>query len=156
MSSRTTDATSHARNDTQWGAVALGWAVAVLAGIVIRTVARQIYVLIAGPPVEGGELTATVVVISVVSGFLSYLVGGYIAARMARHSGGKHGMLTAVFGLISGAILEIVLVLFGVVAPSRMIGLGNGYSNSRLLSLRQRKHRQERLRSQWQTEVPLP
>ena len=115
MSSRTTCATSHARGGTRWGAVALGWVVAVLAGVVIGTVARQIYGLIAGPPVEGGELTATVVVISVVSGFLSYLVGGYVAARIARRSGGKHGALTAVFGLIAGTILAIVLVLLGTV-----------------------------------------
>ena len=74
---------------------------------------EQVYGLLAEPPVEGGELSATVVVISVVSGFLSYLVGGYAAARMARHSGGRHGALTAVFGLIVGVILAIVLVLFG-------------------------------------------
>ncbi len=108
------------RGGTRWGAVALGWVVAVIAGIVIGTVARQVYGLLAGPPVEGGELTATVVVISVVSGFLSYLVGGYAAARLARHSGGRHGALTAVFGLIVGVVLAVVLVFFGTVFAEGM------------------------------------
>jgi hypothetical protein len=116
VSSRTTNTTSHAKGGTQWGAVVLGWMVAVLAGLVIGTIARQAYGLIAGPPVEGGELTATAVVIFVVSGFLSYLIGGYVAARMAPHSGGRHGALAAVFGLIAGAILAVVLVLFGTVS----------------------------------------
>ena len=120
------DAVGGARGDrggTRWGAVALGWVVAVLAGIVIGTVARQVYGLLARPPVEGGELTATVVVISVVSGFLSYLVGGYAAASMAGHSGGRHGALTAVFGLILGVILAVVLVFFGTVLAEGLVAV---------------------------------
>ena len=38
-----------------------------------------------------------------------------MAAKMSRYSGGKHGALTAVFGLIIGIILAIVLALFGLV-----------------------------------------
>ena len=84
-------------------------------GILTNIVFRQIYGLLAEPPVETGELTATVVVTSGASGFLSYLAGGYAAAKKARHSGGRHGALTAVFGLIVGVVLAIVLVLFGAV-----------------------------------------
>ncbi len=110
------------KGGTRWGAVALGWVLAVLTGIVTGTILRQAYGLLAEPPVEGGELSATVVVISVVSGFLSYLVGGY-AARMARYSGGRHGALTAVFGLIVGVILAIVLVFVGTLFAEGLAAL---------------------------------
>lgn len=93
----------------------MGWVVAVLMGILISPILRLLYGLVAEPPVERGEFTVAVVVITLVSGFLSYLLGGYVAARIARYSGGKHGALTAVFGLILGVILAIVLALFGVV-----------------------------------------
>lgn len=114
MSDRVAGASS-GKGGTRWDAVALGWVAAVLTGIVTGTILRQVYGLLAEPPIEGGELSATVVVISVVSGFLSYLVGGYTAARIARHAGGIHGALTAVFGLILGVILAVVLVFFGTV-----------------------------------------
>ena len=104
-----------ARGGIRWGAVVFGWAVAVFLGILTNIIFRQIYGLLAEPLVEAGELTATVVVLSGVSGFLSYLVGGYAAAKRAGHRGGRHGALTAVFGLIVGVVLAIVLVLFGAV-----------------------------------------
>ncbi len=107
--------TPGARDNIRWGAVVFGWAVAVVVGILTNIIFRQIYGLLAEPPVETGDLTATVVVLSGVSGFLSYLAGGYAAAKRAGRSGGRHGALTAVFGLIVGAVLAIVLVLFGTV-----------------------------------------
>ncbi len=104
-----------ARDGIRWDAVVLGWAVAVFLGILTNIVFQQIYGLLAEPPVEAGELTATVVVLSGVSGFLSYLAGGYTAAKRAGRSGGRHGALTAVFGLIAGVFLAVGLVLFGAV-----------------------------------------
>lgn len=100
---------------TRWGAVFLGWAVAVLAGLVLSPLLRLLYTSLSEPAVGRGELTATLVVISLVAGFLSYLIGGYVAARAAGHSGGKHGALTAVFGLLVGLALAVVLGLFGIV-----------------------------------------
>ena len=100
--------------ETRWGAVGLGWAVAVLVGIVIFTLFRLSYGLFAEPPIERGEPTAAVVVTSLVSGFLAYLIGGYTAARLAGHSGGRHGALTAVLGLIVGIVLAVAFSLFGV------------------------------------------
>ncbi len=114
MSSETTGATGGTKG-IHWQAVASGWAMAVLTGFVLSFILRLLYALLAEPPVESGELTVTLVVISMVSGFLSYLVGGYVAARTARYAGGRHGALTAVFGLIAGVILAIVLALFGIV-----------------------------------------
>ena len=107
--------TTRTRGGIRWGAVVFGWAVALVVGILTNIIFRQIYGLLAEPPVETGELAATVVVLSGASGFLSYLAGGYAAAKRARYSGGRHGALTAVFGLIVGVVLAIVLVLFGAV-----------------------------------------
>lgn len=100
---------------TRWRALFLGWAVAVFVGFVVSPVVRLLYAAIPEPSVERGELTATLVVVSLVAGFLSYLIGGYVAARAAGRSGGKHGALTAVVGLIVGLALAGVLALFGVV-----------------------------------------
>ena len=93
----------------------MGWGVAVFSGILLAFIVRLLYGLFVEPPVGDGEMTAAAVVVSLVSGFLSYLVGGYVAARVARHSGAKHGALTAVFGLIVGLVLSIILALLGVV-----------------------------------------
>jgi hypothetical protein len=115
----------------QWEAMASGWAMAVLVATLIDPALRFLYGFFVGLPTERGDLDATVVVISVVSGFLSYLVGGYIAARMARRSGGTHGALTAVFGLIIGIILMVILGLFSLVftedfpVPPRGFGLAD-------------------------------
>lgn len=104
-----------ARDGTRWGAVALGLAVAVLAGIVTSTSLRLLYGLLAGPEVERGAFTAAVVVVSLVAGFLSYLLGGYVAARAARRSGRKHGVLAALAGLSAGVVLALLLTPFGAV-----------------------------------------
>ena len=109
------DSTAGAGAGTQWGAVALGWAVAVVGGIVTSTSLRSLYGLLAGPEVERGSFTAAVVVVSLVAGFLSYLAGGYVAARSARRSGRRHGALAAFAGLSAGIVLALVLTPFGVV-----------------------------------------
>ena len=123
--------TAGAGASTRWGAVALGWAVAVLAGIVISASLRSLYGLLAGPEVERGSLTAAVVVVSLAAGFLSYLLGGFfVAARAARRSGRKHGALTAFAGPSAGVVLVLVLVPFGAVfaegvaLPPACFGLG--------------------------------
>jgi MFS family permease len=94
---------------------------------IIDPILVLLYGLFAKPPVERADLTATMVVISVVSGFLSYLIGGYVAARMADRSGGKHGALTAVFGLGIGIAMGIVLVLFGLVFTKDITTLPAGF-----------------------------
>lgn len=120
-----------AADETRWGAVVLGWAIAVVAGGVISPTTRFLYGLFAGPDVERGELTVALVVVSLVSGFLAYLIGGYVAARVAGRAGGKHGALTAFFGLVVGIVLAVVLalpdVIFaeGVALPPAAFGLAN-------------------------------
>ena len=107
--------TASARAGTRWGAVALGWTVATLTGIVTSTLLRLLYGLLVGPEVERGSFTAAVVVVSLVAGFLSYLLGGYVAARSARGLGGKHGALAAFAGLSAGVVLALILAPFGAV-----------------------------------------
>ena len=104
-----------ARDGIRWGAVGLGCAVAVLAGIVTSASLRWLYGLLAGPEVERGSFTAAVVVVSLVAGFLSYLLGGFVTARAARRSGRKHGALAALAGLGAGVVLALVLTPFGAV-----------------------------------------
>lgn len=93
--------------------MASGWAIAALVGFSVRPLLGLAYGVLAGTPAESGELTAAVAVIAVVSGFLAYLAGGYAAATLAGYSGGKHGVLAAIFGLIVGAALAAVLALAG-------------------------------------------
>ena len=99
----------------KWGAVALGWVVAVIAGIVFNFLLRIVVGLFVEFPLEPTELTVAVVVISLLSGFLAYLIGGYAAGRSARVSGGLNGAMTAIFGVIVGIILAIILAIFNVV-----------------------------------------
>lgn len=84
-------------------------------GVLISPILRLLHGLLAKPPIERGEFTASVVVVSLVSGFVSCHVGGYVVARMARYVGGKHGALTAAVGLIAGIILAVILSFFGIV-----------------------------------------
>ena len=100
---------------TRWGPCFLGWAVAVFTGLVVSRLLRLLYSSLSELAVGRGELTATLVVISLVAGFLSYLIRDNVAARAAGCSGGKHGALAAVLGLIVGLALAVVLGLFGIV-----------------------------------------
>ncbi|MDQ3910595.1 MAG: hypothetical protein M3305_02175 [Actinomycetota bacterium] len=107
---------SHVANKgVRWGAVATGWTVAVLIGIVITPVLSWLYRFLTESGTGGGRFTAAAAVIALVSGFLAYLVGGYVAGRLARYSGGLNGAMTAVFGLVVGLILAAVLTAFGTV-----------------------------------------
>jgi hypothetical protein len=98
----------------RWASVALGWLVAAVAGSLISLLFSGLYGLVDEPPAEGGEITAGLVVISLVSGFLAYLAGGFVAGRSAGYSGGLNGAMTAVFGLILGLVVGALLAVLGV------------------------------------------
>ena len=74
------------REGARWGSVALGLLVAILAGAMISPILRTLFGLAAEPLGERGDFTVAVVVF-LVSGFLVYLLGGYVAARLAGFSG---------------------------------------------------------------------
>jgi hypothetical protein len=98
----------------RWGSVALGWFVAAMAGSLLSLILRGLYDLVAKAPAGGGKITASFVVLALVSGFLAYLAGGFVAGRSAGYSGGLNGAMTAAFGLVLGLILGTILAVFGV------------------------------------------
>ena len=102
----------HAGKGIRWGSVALGWLVAAVAGSLISLLFSGLYGLV--EPEGGGKITAGPVVISLVPGFLAYLLGGFVAGRSARRSGGLNGAMTAVFGLILGLVVAAILAVLGV------------------------------------------
>ena len=103
-----------AAKSLRWKSIVAGWLVAAVAGVAISTLLRSLYGVVAPPPIVGKNLTAGLVIVSLTAGFLAYLVGGYVAARISRRSGGLHGAMTAVVGLMVGLGLALVLAVFGV------------------------------------------
>ena len=116
----------------RWGSVALGWLVAAVVGSLLSLLFSALYGLVDEPPAESGEVTAGFVVLSLVSGFLAYLAGGFVAGRSAGYSGGLNGAMTAVFGLILGVIVAAILTVLGVTfaegvaMPPANFGLAGG------------------------------
>jgi tetrahydromethanopterin S-methyltransferase subunit F len=113
----------------QWGPIALGWVVAVVAGIIIGFIVGGLYNLVAAEPVQRAEPGGASFILSLITGFLAYLIGGYVAGRMVRASGGLNGAMTAVFGLIVGIVVAIILVLLSLLftggeMPRAPVGLG--------------------------------
>lgn len=104
----------NAGKGVRWGSVALGWLVAAVAGALISLLFSGLYGLVDEPATQAGEITAGFVVISLVSGFLAYLAGGFVAGRSAGYSGGLNGAMTAVFGLILGVVVGVILAVLGV------------------------------------------
>src|SRR5215216_2294824 len=89
----------------RWEGVALGWLVAIPAGLLLSPLLREAYDALTGASLLPGKLTSGLAIVSLVSGFLAYLFGGYVAGRFARRAGGLHGAMTAVFGAAAGATL---------------------------------------------------
>jgi hypothetical protein len=110
----------------RWESVALGWLVAIPAGLLLSPTVRGAYDVLTGVSVIPGKFTAGLLIVSLVSGFLAYLLGGYVAGKFARQSGGLHGAMTAILGAATGAVLGA----FGVAVSGgllvALIGLGFG------------------------------
>jgi hypothetical protein len=110
----------------RWEGVALGWLAAIPAGLLLSPILREAYDVLTGTSVMPGKLTSGLVIVSLVSGFLAYLFGGYVAGKFARRAGGLHGAMTAILGAATGAILGT----FGIVVSGgilvTLIGVGFG------------------------------
>jgi hypothetical protein len=110
----------------RWEGVALGWLVAIPAGLLLSPILREAYDSLTGASVMPGKLTSGLVIVSLVSGFLTYLFGGYVAGKFAPRAGGLHGAMTALLGAATGA----VLATFGIAASGgvlvALIGVGFG------------------------------
>ena len=110
----------------RWEGVALGWFVAIPAGLLLSPILRDAYDVLTGTSVMPGKLTSGLVIVSLVSGFLAYIFGGYVAGKFARRAGGLHGAMTAILGAATGAVLAAfgVAVSGGILVT--LIGVGFG------------------------------
>lgn len=122
-----------------WRAVILGWAVAIVTGVIVNIVFEGAHVLLFGGEALSTEnFTTAVVVISLVSGFLAHFAGGYVAGRRANRNGGLHGVMVAVLGFlfvvlavavvsaIAVATAGIFLIEGGVPFPAVTLGFAGG------------------------------
>ena len=94
---------------TAWGAVLGGWVATIGASVIFAPIVAGLLV-VPGTPV--GDIAVAVPV--VLGLFLSYIVGGYVAGRMAGYRTSWHGMMTAFFTLF----VILVLMLLGVAADN--------------------------------------
>lgn len=114
------------KENVRWRAVILGWAVAIVTGIVINLLFEAAHVwLFGGNPLDLTGLTAAVVAISLVSGFLAHFAGGYVAGRRARAFGGLNGVMVAVLGFVF-VVAAVVIVSAIVVATAGVVLAGGG------------------------------
>ena len=97
---------------TSWGAVLGGWVATIGASVIFAPIVAGLLV-VPGTTATGDIAVAVPVVLGL---FLSYIVGGYVAGRMAGYRTSWHGMLTAFFTLF---VLG-VLMLLGVAADNGM------------------------------------
>jgi hypothetical protein len=95
---------------TAWGAVLGGWVATIGASVIFAPLVAGLIVA-PGTPTAGDIAVAVPVVLGL---FLSYLVGGYVAGRMAGYRTSWHGMMTAFFSLF----VLLVLMLLGVAAEN--------------------------------------
>jgi hypothetical protein len=95
---------------TAWGAVLGGWVATIGASVIFAPVVAGLIVA-PGTPAAGDIAVAVPVVFGI---FVSYIVGGYVAGRMAGYRTSWHGMMTAFFSLF----VLLVLMLLGIAAEN--------------------------------------
>jgi putative membrane protein (TIGR04086 family) len=103
---------------TSWGAVLGGWVATVGASVIFAPLVAGLLVGVPAPHDANDISLAVPVVLGL---FLSYIVGGYVAGRMAGYRTSWHGMMTAFFSLF----VLLVLMLLGAAAESGMLA-GSG------------------------------
>jgi hypothetical protein len=108
----------------RWDGVALGWLVALPTGLLLGPPLRGAYDALTGAAIMPGKSTSGLVIVSIMSGFLAYLCGGYVAGKFARRAGGLHGAMTAILGMAIGAVLGAFGVSGGILVA--LIGRGFG------------------------------
>ena len=95
------------RPSTSWMSVLGGWIATIGA---VALVAPAVAGLLVGANIGNSDIAPAVPV--VIGIFISYLIGGYVAGRMAGYRTSWHGMLTAFFSLF----VLLVIVLLGYAA----------------------------------------
>jgi hypothetical protein len=105
---------------TSWGAVIGGWVASVGMAVILTPFVAGL-LAVAGTPNAGNQLAYAVPV--VLGLLLSYMVGGYVAGRMAGYRTSWHGMVTAFFSLF---VLLVILLLAGLADRGVFAGSGIG------------------------------
>lgn len=101
---------------TSWVSLMGGWIAAVGTAALL---APMIGGILAGRPVVAGDLGLAVPVI--LGLLVAYLIGGYVAGRMAGYNTSWHGMMSAFFGLF---ILLVALLLVAAAEQGWFAGAG--------------------------------
>lgn len=118
---------------TSWSAVVGGWIAAIGAATLVAPLVAAI--LTGRPPVPNDLALAVPVVLGLM---IAYLVGGYVAGRMAGYNTSWHGMMTAFFGLFLALLALLVAAAAdqGLLAASGVRSLADVFPGIRELDLR--------------------
>ena len=93
---------------TSWGAVLGGWIATIGASVILAPVVAGLVAAV-GLPNGANQLALAVPVVLGI--LISYILGGYVAGRMAGYRTSWHGMMTAFFSLF---VLLLVLLVGGL------------------------------------------
>lgn len=88
------------RPATSWGAVLGGWVATIGASVIFAPLVGGLIAAVVGAPQQRSQGDLTVGVPVVLGLLLSYIVGGYVAGRMAGYRTSWHGLMTAFFSLL--------------------------------------------------------
>lgn len=106
------------RPGTSWMSVLGGW-IATIGAMALVAPAIAAILVSANPGIGSNDIATAVPV--VVGIFVSYLIGGYVAGRMAGYRTSWHGMLTAFFSLF---VLLVIVLLSYAAANGALSGIG--------------------------------
>jgi MFS family permease len=117
---------------TSWASVVGGWLAAIGAAALV---APAVAAVLAGRPVVPNDLALAVPV--VLGLMIAYLIGGYVAGRMAGYTTSWHGMMTAFFGLFVAlvALLLAAAADQGLLAASGVRSLSDVFPGIRQLDV---------------------
>src|SRR5688572_6965230 len=98
---------------TSWLSVIGGWIASVGMAALLAPIAAGIVAARGGAPND-----VSLAVPAVLAVMIAYLVGGYVAGRMAGYATSWHGLMTAFFGLF----VVLAAILLGVAAERGFLG----------------------------------
>ena len=101
------------RSGTSWISVIGGWIASIGTAALLSPLVGGFVATRGGTPDD-----LSLAVPAVLGVLLAYLVGGYVAGRMAGHSTSWHGMMTAFFGLF----VVLAIILAGVAVERGYLG----------------------------------
>lgn len=124
---RTARGTPEVVRGTSWIGVLIGMLTALgaallLSGIIGGIVAFIVTLLLGAGSSEAGVGVASIVGV-LTTLFLSYLIGGYAAGRVASRQGTRHGLLAALLGVIVTILLVTIGAIVGMGISDNLSGV---------------------------------